>query len=328
MWLALSGLLVFASATPVVGSERYANARFGYTLDYPSALLTPLPEAANGDGRVLQGVNSRARITVWGGYNSQDETPAQIAQSKSVGCIPGGRKYQTVKSDVLVVSCETSQGVRYSKSLLAADGRLVSFDLTYPKAERAVWDAATSRLSLNLQPTAAASTTAAAAPRLKSLDFRGYRMGMTLAEVRSKIHLEALGGSDFTAVDGDTKYDFGFSPLGSLYRIDATQKLGSFNPDAGTGARLTQQLTQKFGPPDQNQLPGGPAFWTNYARVKLANGSTANREVQSLSVMLQGGVGNRPVELWTKMLDFSVLWADAARQNAEPKAEAEGRVRF
>jgi len=167
----------------------------------------------------------------------------------------------------------------------------------------------------------------AASQGLKSTEVRGFRTGMTFREVASRVPLRSLGGGDFEAVQGDTKFGFGFTPLGNLYRIDSQQKLGFFHPDLATAQRLTRQLSAKFGPPDHNQLPGGPASWSTYAHVLGDDGSTLTREAQSLSVMFQGGY-SQPVELWIKLLDFRILWQDAARQNAGPKARAEDALRF
>lgn len=162
---------------------------------------------------------------------------------------------------------------------------------------------------------------------LRSTDVRGFRTGMTVREVASRIPLRPLGRGDFEAVEGDTKFNFGFTPLGNLYRIDTQQKLGFFRPDRSTARRLTEQLSAKFGPPRHNQLPGGPAMWTTYAQVTADDGTRITREAQSLSVMFQGGHGQE-VELWIKLLDFPVLWRDAERLNAFPKAKAEEALRF
>jgi hypothetical protein len=167
----------------------------------------------------------------------------------------------------------------------------------------------------------------AALQGLKSTEVRGFTTGMALREVASRIPLRPLGGGDFEAVQGDTKFGFGFTPLGNLYRIDTQQKLGFFHPDRATAQRLTEQLSAKFGTPDFNQLPGGPVTWSTYAQVLGEDGRRLNREVQSLSVMFQESY-DQPVELWIKLVDFRILWRDAQRQNAAPKAKAEDALRF
>lgn len=163
---------------------------------------------------------------------------------------------------------------------------------------------------------------------LKSTDVRGFHTGMTLQQVSARARLEPLGRGEFSAVQGDTKFDFGFTPLGRLYRIDSFQTLGSFAVDYPMTARLTQQLTAKFGPPDQNQLPGGPAAWSHYVPVVEANGTRSMRQAQTLSVMFQGVSGGGPVQLWIKLVDFPILWADQARMNSGPKSAADKALRF
>lgn len=162
---------------------------------------------------------------------------------------------------------------------------------------------------------------------LRATDINGFQTGSSLEEVSVRVRLEHLGRGDFQAVQGNTKYVFGFTPLGRLYRIDSVQMLGHFAPDHATTRALTERLTAKFGAPKHNQLPKGPAAWSHHVPVLSADGRREMREAQSLSVMFQGG-GTRPVELWIKLLDFRVLWEDAARLNAQPKAKAEEALRF
>ncbi len=151
---------------------------------------------------------------------------------------------------------------------------------------------------------------------------------MSIKEVASRITLRPLGNGDFQASGGGTTYGFGFTPLGRLYRIDSAQPLGRFVPDHATARELTARLTAKFGEPNQNQLPGGPAAWTRYMTMPSPDGRRQEaRQAQTLSVMFQGG-RSAQVELWIKLVDFSILWEDNARINASPKTRAEDAIRF
>jgi hypothetical protein len=103
--------------------------------------------------------------------------------------------------------------------------------------------------------------------------------------------------------------------------------LGRFIPDGAFGATLTNKLSEKFGPPQTNQLPGGPAFWTFLERYTDANGQRLNRETESLSVMLGGGYG-QPVSLEMKLMDFRIMRRDVEKLNANPKARAQSGIKF
>lgn len=214
---------------------------------------------------------------------------------------------------VLGVRVHDMAWITDSKRMLAASGLAVAL-LLPASALSANADCQSGPRAASFQP-------------LVSTDVRGFRTGMTFREVSSRIRLEPLGGGDFEGVQGDTKFNFGFSPLGNLYRIDSQQKLGFFHPDHATAVKLTGQLCAKYGQPDFNQLPGGPVTWSSYARMQGDDGRPLTRQVQSLSVMFQESY-NQPVELWIKLLDFRVLWRDSAQQNAGPKARAEDAVRF
>jgi hypothetical protein len=83
---------------------------------------------------------------------------------------------------------------------------------------------------------------------------------------------------------------------------------------------LTTKLTEKFGPPANNLLPGGPITWGLQGLVTDNNG-TYPRELESLSAMLHGGYGV-PIHLIMKMLDFRILWRDQATLNVAPRNKA------
>jgi hypothetical protein len=164
---------------------------------------------------------------------------------------------------------------------------------------------------------------------LPARDINGIRLDMTVKEVAAFFPngLEALGVGQFQARNGDTEYNFGFSPRGRLFRIDSTQELGSFVPDRTFGATITQRLSKKFGPPQHNQLPDGPAFWTFLEQYPANGDLILNRETESLSAMLSGGYG-QPISLVLKLMDFRILRRDGAMVNAVPQNDAQKRVRF
>ena len=133
-------------ATPAL-ADSYANARFGYTLTYPSNTFAPQPEAENSDGRHFLALHGGADLAVWGSYNALNQTPADIAGETLADCTGAAAPYKLVRPTVIVVSCATKDGVVYRKTYIRGD-TLTTFELTYPASERARWDAIPGKLTL------------------------------------------------------------------------------------------------------------------------------------------------------------------------------------
>ena len=125
---------------------------------------------------------------------------------------------------------------------------------------------------------------------------------------------------------GGVNYEFGFTALGRVYRIESVQPLGRFAPDERFTQSLNTQLIQKYGHPESNQLPVGPASWGLVEQVSLEGEPQHPFRTMWFYAMLSSE--ERGVSLNMKMLDFRVLWADAKRLNSQPRNEAIGRLRF
>ena len=138
-------LAALLAAMPARAGD-YTNSRFGYSITYPDGLFTPQPEAENGDGRHF--LAHGADLAVWGGYNALNESPGDIAGETLSKCAGTAAPYKLVKPTVVVVSCLTKDGVVYRKTYIRGDV-LTSFELTYPAAERARWDAVIGTLRLS-----------------------------------------------------------------------------------------------------------------------------------------------------------------------------------
>jgi hypothetical protein len=146
---ALLGLALLAAAKGPGGGgeEAYVNARFGYSIAYPAALFVAEPEAENGDGRAFHARRGGARFLVWGGFNSLDQTPGDIAAQAEDSCRRRPAAYRVVKPRLIAVSCETRTGdIFYRKTLVDGDV-LVSFQMTYPRRDRVLWDPVLARIS-------------------------------------------------------------------------------------------------------------------------------------------------------------------------------------
>lgn len=164
---------------------------------------------------------------------------------------------------------------------------------------------------------------------LAARDVNGISLGMTVADVAARLStdLKPLGEGQFAAQAGNQTYDFGFSALGHLYRIDSHLDLGRFIPDRSFELSLAHQLAEKYGTPETGDVPSGVLWWTFAERYQLNNGTVVTRETESLSASLGGGFG-QPVTLDIKLMDFRIMRRDIEDLNRKPEMAAQARVQF
>ncbi len=145
------------TAPPYPASVRwktYHNARFGYRLSYPASLI-PQGEPDNGDGQRFISPNAETKLLVYGSNNVLDETIAARFTQEQRGSTEGNRgrvvTYAKRKANGYVVSGYEKRNIFYRKCYLV-DDHFVTFEITYPKAERAVWDSVITRIGKEFQP--------------------------------------------------------------------------------------------------------------------------------------------------------------------------------
>ena len=145
-------------------------------------------------------------------------------------------------------------------------------------------------------------------------DINGFALDMTIGQVSvlAKTPLVALEGDQYGATIDGIDYDFRFSPLGHLYRIDSRQEIGVPALDDGFAADFTERLTKKFGPPQSNQLPTGPASWLFQEDYTDASGPKLKRETESLTVLVKSGNG-QPVAILFKLTAARILRRDTQK---------------
>lgn len=131
--------------------ETYTNARFNYSIVYPSNLLLPKDEAANGDGRAFNAKSGTAKLLVWGQYNALFDTlkKAYASDLKERG---SGVTYKVILNDSYVISGAKGGEVYYQKTILSgkdgdATATFATFLLEYPSAEKRAYDAVAARVS-------------------------------------------------------------------------------------------------------------------------------------------------------------------------------------
>jgi len=151
--IAIAGLLLSTCAEAATADEIYVNARYGYSIAYPPALLAPQAEAENGDGLAFQAKKGTARFLAYAGHILEgiNDSPEQRAVEAEKDC-PGGRaSYRVVKRTLVAVSCATESEIIYEKTILR-DGVATTFSGRYPIAERAVWDRVVAGMASSMKP--------------------------------------------------------------------------------------------------------------------------------------------------------------------------------
>lgn len=161
---------------------------------------------------------------------------------------------------------------------------------------------------------------------IKARDIGGYELGMAIGEVRSRMTLSHIAGETFAGTDGGISYEIGFTPQGRIFRIHSIQNLGAFRPDASFTRTLSDKLEAKYGPPQYNELPGGPMSWEIIEPVQYPSGQKLPYRTMWMNAMLSEADGETTLDM--TMLDFRILWADQAALNRIPRQKAEDRVRF
>jgi hypothetical protein len=140
-----------AAAAPRHDWKTYGNARFEFMICFPADLLTPQPEADNGDGRVFVGADG-TRMEVWGTFNTQNLTPAQVLtmETARIDGRHGTVTYKVSKPGWYALS-GTSDGKVFYQRGLSDTVRFASFRLVYPKASAAIWNPVAARISACLK---------------------------------------------------------------------------------------------------------------------------------------------------------------------------------
>ena len=145
-------LVILSLAIPAQSQSAttYGNARFGYVIAYPADLLVPEREADNGDGRQFHARHGTAKMSVWGAYNAEGQSPEEIARNYAGDCGAGKVTYKVAKPRLVAFSCVTPAGrVIYQKTVIRQDVlSTVRFD--YPNEERTIWDPVVRKVSGSL----------------------------------------------------------------------------------------------------------------------------------------------------------------------------------
>jgi DnaJ-like protein len=135
-----------ASPAPATSAKTLAwtgirNARFGFSLDYPSDVFVADP-AQTDEGAAFRSRDGRARLVVSAGVNSKGTTLAAHRRSLMEGPYGGALlDYTPRRRYWYVLSGTLGEEMLYERVTFSCDGRTVhSWKLAYPLSERAVYD--------------------------------------------------------------------------------------------------------------------------------------------------------------------------------------------
>lgn len=131
-------LVLFVSQTAFAQNKWkiYQNARFGYSIAYPSNLLAPRGEADNGDGQVF--ASKSAEMSVFGSNMLLNETlfkefNAVVEEHENVS-------YKICRKNFFIVSSASDGVIFYQKTMAKSGGAFVTFTIEYDESERETYD--------------------------------------------------------------------------------------------------------------------------------------------------------------------------------------------
>ena len=133
--------------TPVSVNQRvtyktYTNARYGFTIAYPSGILVPQGESDNGDGQKFISRNGNATLTAFGANRLERSLQDEFRSAQENRNVT----YRVLKNDWFVVSGTESGKVFYQKTLLRGDA-FKTLIIEYDETERARFDSITTRIA-------------------------------------------------------------------------------------------------------------------------------------------------------------------------------------
>jgi hypothetical protein len=129
----------------------YNNARFGTLVDYPADLFSERdPAPTNNDGRTFRSRDGRARLSVYGAHNVEADTP-QAYFDKYVDAVP--LSFRRVTGQFYALSGRRGEEIYYQRCNFVGrdDGSIHCVEISYPQAEKAVFDPIVERISRSLR---------------------------------------------------------------------------------------------------------------------------------------------------------------------------------
>jgi hypothetical protein len=135
---------VLAQTAPAQKTYKtYSNARFAYSISYPSDLLKPQGEAENGDGQIFLAKDG-AEMRVYGSNNVLEQTLKDVYQ-EALNDLGKGVTYKLLRRDYFVVSGKKDGKIYYRKTI-KRDDQFLTFTIEYDAGDKAVYDKVTTKI--------------------------------------------------------------------------------------------------------------------------------------------------------------------------------------
>ncbi|RYZ49748.1 MAG: hypothetical protein EOP49_15540 [Sphingobacteriales bacterium] len=154
-----AGITPLAKADTGVTYETYCNARYGYCLSYPAALVVMQPEAESGDGRIFNNSAGEELGRVYRSMIADPDVPAlspKEAMKAALTAFKAGLAeegqgaaeipYATSGKDFYVFSAKAGKWIYYRKAIFKADEYALLI-FKYPEEQKAQYDVVVSRMS-------------------------------------------------------------------------------------------------------------------------------------------------------------------------------------
>jgi hypothetical protein len=143
-------VFVALAVTAAFGQSKYStynNARFGYSIQYPSDVLEMQSEADNGDGATFVSKDGSAEMRVWGQLNVLNRGLRQ-EYAEALKRADTNFTYKSLLKNGFAVSGTEGDKIYYQKTLYRPDkgGIFYTFTIEYPAAERAKYDGVVQRI--------------------------------------------------------------------------------------------------------------------------------------------------------------------------------------
>ena len=130
------------------GWSLYRNERFGFSVEYPSALFVPEPSPANDDGQTFRTRAGRASLRVSGRFNSLGESLEQVRAAEINARSRNTITYNHSSGRGFVLSGYAGEDIFYVRVELSAGGDVINtLEVTYPRNWKGQLDPAIARIS-------------------------------------------------------------------------------------------------------------------------------------------------------------------------------------
>lgn len=125
------------------GWQRYVNARFGTSLDFPAEVFTPDAPPTNGDGRRMHSADASLEVYTW--PNTEGETAASLKRRLSGSEGYTNVTYSPAGQGWLVLSGFRGDDIFYEKYFFK-NGVVSGFGMEFPRAAKPRYEGIVERI--------------------------------------------------------------------------------------------------------------------------------------------------------------------------------------